>query len=122
MYLSFTAPDGEGGESRVRLDSPIQKCYRSITSRGETGPVIWTYAFAFMKDSRPARFSSRWLCAAGWRLILVLAAITYGNSLQGGFHLDDYYRIVGNPGIHQPDLLKHFALRLITFRPATSDS
>ena len=35
----------------------------------------------------------------GW--LAVLTAVVYSNTLANGFHLDDFYRIVGNLGITQ---------------------
>lgn len=45
-----------------------------------------------------ARFDRTWvqLC-----LIAGAAIAVFANSLKNGFHLDDYYRVVGNPGIMQ---------------------
>jgi tetratricopeptide (TPR) repeat protein len=34
-------------------------------------------------------------------VIIVLAGLVFANSLHNGFHLDDYYRVVRNPGIQQ---------------------
>lgn len=34
-------------------------------------------------------------------LIVVLTGLVFANSLHNGFHLDDYYRVVDNPGIRQ---------------------
>src|ERR1051325_12243621 len=33
--------------------------------------------------------------------ITAAAMLVYANTLQNAFHLDDFYRVIGNPGIHK---------------------
>jgi tetratricopeptide (TPR) repeat protein len=46
-----------------------------------------------------ARYSQRPLVHAA--ILTVLTCVVFGNSIFNGFHLDDFYRVVDNPGIHQ---------------------
>ncbi len=68
--------------------------------------------------------------AWGWfghrDILIVIVWLVFLNSLPNGFHLDDYYRVVDNPGIHRVwPVWRHFvdprtsttAPHLVQFRP-----
>lgn len=68
-----------------------------------------------MKDSVAPPSGSRPADGASWKralpfVLLVLAvAVTYSNTLDNGFHLDDFYRIRDNPEIRRVDpVMRHF--------------
>lgn len=64
--------------------------------------------------------------AAAWLALALLATAAFENTLRNGFHLDDWYRIVGNPGVEQlAPWWRHFVEpstnatlpRLVQYRP-----
>ena len=76
--------------------------------------------------------SGRWEPDPGsWRpravaLLVLLPVAVFASSLDNGFHLDDFYRIVDNPGIRQvAPMGRHFTdpstnawlPRLVQYRP-----
>ncbi len=67
--------------------------------------------------------SIKWIFPA---LLIAAALLTFANSIDNGFHLDDYYRVVNNPGIQKlSPIWRHFTdphtssslERIVQFRP-----
>ena len=65
-----------------------------------------------MRAENPGKFHllqhSRLQARACEVVIVVVTLLAYANSLANGFHLDDHYRILDNPGIHGGPWWRHF--------------